>query len=140
MDDNVQKQNFRPQNKYNRSYSNIEHDNERNEFYRERNYRRHHTGSSSGDDYQQYQKDKDERYLDRVHNETSQDEEGGQKTKVFPSSSSSSSALQSSKQNIASSDQLDNIRGVSDEEDGELVDDEFDDMLTGCRRASWSNW
>ena len=34
---------------------------------------------------------------------------------------------------------LDTIKGVSDEEDGELVDDD-DDLLTGCRRASWSKW
>ena len=36
--------------------------------------------------------------------------------------------------------QPDTIEKVSDEEDGELIDDDFDDILTGCRRASWSNW
>jgi len=36
--------------------------------------------------------------------------------------------------------QHDSIEKVSDEEDGELIDDDFDDILTGCRRASWSNW
>ena len=32
------------------------------------------------------------------------------------------------------------IEQVPDEEEGELIDDDFDDILTGCRRASWSDW